>query len=100
MPGKSRGKARRLSQQKRRKEVQRPLAATQPPAAAVTPGATTTQGAAPAARTTPRTGVPAPVGKSATGRYPYVVGELVRIGILTGVVLVILFILAFILPRA
>ncbi len=94
MPGKSRhsqGKHSQLS--KKGKDRQRFLAATQPPVAAQV-----SSPAHPAEKAVPRANVPMP-SAPVVASHPYVGAELLRIGILTTVILAILFALALISPR-
>ncbi|MDO8567459.1 MAG: hypothetical protein Q7R57_01940 [Dehalococcoidales bacterium] len=84
MPGKSR-RARRFTQQAKRPEIQAAPAAT--PSAAATPVTKPAPKAAQASRT-------------ALPHYPFVRTELIRISILTFAIIVILFVLAAVLPRA
>ena len=92
MSGKSRhGKKKHLPQGKKRRGRQ------------ISPGAVATQQAeiqadkppAPAQVAVPSASTPVPV--SAVARYPYILAELRRIGILAGIVLVILIVLALVL---
>ncbi len=71
------------------------------PQAAQMNAATTTATSQPAATAAPRAASSATRASVLTGtaRHPYIAGELKRIGILTGIVLVVLIILAFALPR-
>lgn len=96
MPGKSRhGKRKHSTLVKRRKERQGSLATTirQP---------ITGQTSMPALlrKVDSKVSMPAPSATPATGQYHYVTAELLRIGILTGIILVILIVLALVLPKA
>ena len=94
MPGKSRrGRGKRSPQGKKRgKSRQLSATATQQPAVAQThePVPRPVVSAPPAS-------LPAPTAKPATVRYPYIATELRTIGILAGVMLIILVVLAFVL---
>ncbi len=95
MTGKSRhGKGKRSPQGKRRKGRQRFSATvTQQPAVVQT--------REPVPRLTvpaPSASVSTPMAKLATVRYPYIAAELRTIGILAGIMLVILAVLALVLP--
>ena len=57
----------------------------------------TPQAAAPATTPAPATRVPAPSPKMPVARYPYITAELKRIGILAGIILAILIVLAVVL---
>jgi len=95
MPGKSRHrKGKRLPQSKKRKGGQRFLAtvAQQP---------TVAQTHEPVSRpsvSTPSPSVPTPVARLAAVQYPHIAAELRAIGILAGIMVVILVILALVLP--
>jgi len=94
MPGKSRhGKGKHPSQSKRRRERQR-YAAT---SAHQQEAAQAPKPAAPADIPAPPTRVPTPPMASPVAQYPYIAAELRRIGILAGIMLVILIVLAFVL---
>ncbi len=69
------------------------MAAAQPPAAAQTSGTAPVM-----AKVAPKASAPAPSAPLAAS-HPYVGAELLRIGILTAVILAILFALALISPR-
>ena len=86
MPGKSRQARRRLSRSKKRRERQVSPAVTAQQQV-VTPAP---EPSAPAGVHTPSASVPT--------RYPYIVTELRTIGILAGIVLAILIVLALVLP--
>jgi len=93
MPGKSRHARRRLSRSKKRKggQVSSAVAAQQP---------AVTQADKPAASpkvSAPSASVPSPLATLTAVRYPYIVTELRRIGILAGIMLVILIVLALVL---
>jgi hypothetical protein len=94
MPGKSqRGKGRHAHQSKKSKAKQRQRAmASQQPIAADTPKPAVTISKPTSSGTSA-----APV-TSKVGRYPYITTELLRIGILAGIILVILIVLALVLP--
>ena len=93
MSGKSRRKkGRHLPQGKKRKSRQPFLAAARQPVVAQT-GEPVSRPKAPA----PSVSVPTTMAKLAAVRYPYVTAELRMIGILAGVILVILVILALVL---
>ena len=85
MPGKSRQARRRLSRKRKRRQVS-PAIAPQQQAVTQAP-----KPAAPSAR------VSTPLATVTAARYPYILTELRRIGILTGIMLVILIVLALIL---
>jgi hypothetical protein len=89
MPGKSRkAKAKRYQQIKRSQNTQRQdSTSAQVPATVVTPKASTPDRAVPSAKQT----------ATLEAQYAYVPGDLRRIGILTGIMIVILIILYFIL---
>jgi hypothetical protein len=92
MPKKS--KRNKVLQSKRKQERRDALAAVSPPPIA-------TQTSKPVARpvlSVPSQSTPAPKAKTSSVRYPYVVAELKRIGILAGIMLVILIVLALVLP--
>ena len=92
MSGKSRRhKGKHSFQSKKKKSSQRfSGAVAQEQVAAQVPEA-----GVPAEVSVPAARAPTPVAKSATVRYPYITAELKRIGILTGIILVILIVLAF-----
>jgi hypothetical protein len=86
MPGKSRHARHKSSRSKKRKDRQAsPAVAVQRPAVAQT-----SEPVAPARVQTPAVSTPT--------RYPYIVTELRTIGILAGIMLVILVVLALVLP--
>jgi len=86
--GKSRhGKGKQPPRSKRRKTVQRPVVAAQAPA----------QQAHQEVVSPPQAAQATPRARVATAEYPYIAGELRRIGILAGAVLVILVVLALVL---
>ncbi len=92
MPGKSRhGKGKHSQLSRKRKDRRHLLAATQPSVTAQTSSPTLAE------EVTPRAKVPsaAPV----AAHYPYIGTELLRIGILTGLILVILFVLDLVSPK-
>jgi len=96
MPGKSRhGKSKHSILSKRRKERQRSLATTtrQP----IT--SQTYMLAPPTSKVDSKVSMPGPSETPATGQYHYVIVELMRIGILTGILLVILIVLALVLRQ-
>ena len=87
MPGKSRhGKGKHSFHSKKKRSRQRFSAIT----AQQRVVAQTTKPAAPSKLSAPSIGVPTPMATPATVRYPYVVAEMRRIGILAGIMLVIL----------
>ena len=92
MPGKSRHHKRKLSRSKRIKGRQGVSAiSTQPQAVAQTVKP------APRAKVrTPSASIPSSMANLAAARYPYIAAELRRIGILAGLILVILVILALV----
>ena len=95
MPGKSHhGKGKHLPRSKRKKTKRSPQAiVTQQPAAA--------QYYNPVLQTKasfPSVNAPTPMATQTAARYPYVIGELRRIGILAGIMLVVLVVLALVLP--
>ncbi|MBI4267138.1 MAG: hypothetical protein HY668_02075 [Chloroflexi bacterium] len=79
----------RRSQLTRKARERHPTAATRPAVAAQAPAAE---------KAAPRAGAPAPSAPFILN-YPYIRTELLRIGILTGVILLILLVLAMISPR-
>ncbi len=93
MPGKSRhGRGKRSFQSKRGKSKRHPSATVvQQQVAAQTDKPVTPPKSAPSAR------VPTPMARLTAARYPYVVAELRRIGILAGIMLGILIVLALVL---
>jgi len=92
MSGKSRHGRRKLSRSKRRKGGQAaPTISAQQPVVAQSYKPVSHPEASP-----PSAGVPATVAALAGTRYPYIVGEMKRIGILTGIILLILVILALV----
>jgi len=94
MPGKSRhGKRKYRIPSKRRKEWQRSSAPTtrQP----IT--AQTSTPASPTSKVDSKVSISAPSATPATDQYAYVTAELKRIGILTGIILIILIVLALVL---
>jgi len=90
MPGKSRHTRRKLSQKKKKSRHVQPVVAVQQ---AVTP-APKPQTPKPAA---PSAVISTPLATQAEVRYPYILTELRRIGILAGIVVAILIVLALIL---
>ena len=94
MPGKSRhGKGKHSLHRKRKKGRQRfPATVAVQPAAAQT-----SQPAAPTWVPTPPVSVPTRMKTPTPARYPYITAELRRIGILAGIMLVILIVLALVL---
>jgi len=95
MSGKShRGKGKHSSQSRKSKAKQRSGAMAVQQVVARAPEASV----APAATPAPRVSAPAPPLKTGAVRYPYINAELRRIGILAGVMVVILVVLAFVLP--
>lgn len=96
MPSKSRhSKAKRLSLDKRRREIQRSSATTTPQPMA----AQTSEPTHPGGKVAPKASVPTPSPKSVAVHYPYIGAELLRISILSGIILVILIVLALVLPK-
>ena len=94
MPGKSRRRRGKYSSQTKKKEgrLSRPTTATQRPVVAQT------HQPVPYPKVpSPPAGGPAPITKPAAGQYPYIATELVTIGILAGIMLVILVVLASVL---
>jgi hypothetical protein len=94
MPGKPRhGKRKHSTLNKRKRERQRSLPATtrQPETAQVSMPTFST------GKVDSKTSMPAPTKTPTTDDYAYVIAELKRIGILTGVILVILIVLALVL---
>ncbi len=94
MPGKSRhGKGKRSSRSKRRRERQRfPTVAAQPQVVTETPKPPSRPSVS-----APSVSTPPPVIKPAIVQYPYIAIELRTIGILAGILLVILVVLALVL---
>ena len=94
MSGKSRHRKGKYSfQGKKKKSGQRfSGAVAQEQVAAQVPGA-----GVPARVAVPAASAPTPVAKSAVALYPYITAELKRIGILAGIILVILIVLALVL---
>ena len=94
MPAKSRHRGgKRLSQGKGRKSRQRSSTeVSQQPITAQTGGPVSGAGAS-----APPVSVPTPRAKPAVVRYPYITSELLTIGILAGLMLVILIVLALVL---
>ena len=94
MPGKSRhGKGRHSRQSKKRKSSRRLDLEKQHSSAMAAQQQTLAQPSEPA----PLASVPTPVAKPVAIQYPYVAIELRRIGILAGIMLVILVVLALVL---
>ena len=91
MPGKSRNKP---SRNKRVKSGHGASSISKPPSAVVAP---TSQPIAQQKVSARAAAVPAPVAAALATRYPYLTAELRRIGILTGIALTILVILALVL---
>jgi hypothetical protein len=93
MPGKSRhGKGKHLHHSKKSKAKQRyGTMALQQPVAADIPKPVATTGTPPSSR------APTSPATSRTVQYPYITTELRRIGILAGIILVILIVLALVL---
>ena len=95
MPGKSHhGKGKRSAQSKKSKAKQR-YAAVASPSLVV---AQIPKPAAPKSVSTTSASVRTPLTKPPVARYPYITTELKRIGILAGIMLVILIVLALVLP--
>ena len=95
MSGKSHhGKGKHSSQSRKSKAKQRSAAMAVQQVVARAPEATV----APATTPAPPVSAPAPPLKTGAIRYPYITAELRRIGILAGVMVVILVVLAFVLP--
>ena len=94
MPGKSRhGKGKSWSQSKRRKgKLSRPTIPSQQPAVAQT-GEPVSAPVVPA----PRASAPTPMAKPITVKYLQIASELRTIGILAGIMLIILIVLALVL---
>jgi len=91
MPGKSRHARRRLPRSKKRRQVSPAIAAQQQVVTqAYKPAASPKVSAPPASK-------PTPLATLTAVRYPYIVTELRRIGILAGIMLVILVVLALVL---
>ena len=94
MPSKSRhGKGKQSFQSKRKRSKQRPSATVVQQQVA----AQTNKPVTPPKLSTPPAGVPTPRATLTTARYPYIVAELRRIGILAGIILVILIVFALVL---
>ena len=94
MPEKSRyGKGKRPPLSKRRREKQRSTTTVAPQQLASQPP----KSAVPHSAPVPSTSVPAPAAKSGTVQYSYITAELRRIGILAGIIVVILIVLALVL---
>ena len=93
MPGKSRHGRRKLPRSKRRRERQN-ISAISPPQEVATE---THKPTSHPEVLTPSVSVPTKMATVATTQYSYVAAELQRIGILTGVILVILVLLALVL---
>ena len=92
MPGKSRhSKGKHLHHSKKSKAKQRQEAASIRPLATEIPGPATAVEVLLPSKTA------APLAKTRTMQYPYISGELRRIGILAGIIIVILIILAIII---
>ena len=93
MPGKSRHrKGKRLPQSKRRKSRQRFLATVAQQQAVAQTYEPVSRLGVPA----PSASVPTPVAKLAAARYPHIATELRTIGILAGILLIILVVLALV----
>jgi len=93
MTGKPRhGKGKHPSQSKKRRERQRHVAVVQQPVAAQAP-----RHAAPADMPAPPASAPTPSRVPSAAQHPYIIAELKRIGILSGVMVVILIVLALVL---
>ena len=90
MPGKSRHSRRKLHRRKRRKSTLAPPAMATQQQVVTQPD----KPVAPPKVAAPSAGMPT----LALARYPYVVTELRRIGILAGIILVILVVLFFVIP--
>ncbi len=95
MPGKSRrGRGKYSPQSKKRKgRPSRPSVLAQQPAVTQTHEPVSSPDAS-----VPSAGVPTPMAKPAAVRYPYIATELWTIGILAGVMLIVLVVLARVLP--
>lgn len=94
MPGKSRrdrGKHSGRSKRRRSARVSSAAAAQQPPVSQTYESKPQPEVPAPLAS------VPAPVAKVTAVRYPYIAAELRRIGILAGIMLIVLVVLALVL---
>jgi hypothetical protein len=97
MPGKSRhSKGKHHHQSKKSKAIRRQGTAAATPTATSTPATAPVAAAPPAkAPTSPKAaGAPS---KTTVIEYPYIIGELKRIGILAGIAIIVLFILSFII---
>jgi hypothetical protein len=94
MPGKKHGKKKRYQQLNRPKNIQSKASAASPtaPVAAATPGPATTVSTAPVKKA-----VTAPAGVKIMS-HDYVPGDLRRIGILMGIIIIVLIALKFIMP--
>ena len=95
MPGKARrgrGKYSSRSKKRKGKQASAVTVAQQKVAAPVHEPAVPTEFSSPAAS------VPTPTAKSISVRYPYIVTELRNIGILAGIMVVILVVIALVLP--
>ncbi len=93
MPSKSqRGRSKRLSQSKKRRERQSSSARVAQQTTAQTSKPVSHSGVS-----TPSASAPARVVTVTAARYPYIVTELRRIGILAGIMLIILVVLALVL---
>ena len=93
MPDKSRhGKRKHPSQSKKRRERERHAAIVQQPVTAQAP-----KPAAPADMPAPSARVPTSARVPSATQYPYITAELKRIGILSGITVVILIVLALVL---
>ena len=94
MPGKSRrGKGKHLPQSKKRKSRQR----FSPPVVQHQAVAQTREPVSRPVVSSPSVSVPTPMAKLAVARYPHIATELQTIGILAGIVLLILIVLALVL---
>ena len=92
MPGKSRRSHSKHPSQRKKSRVSPATIAVQQPAAASTPGPVAASKVA-----APATSASTPIRKPIAIRYPFVTVELRRIGILAGIMLVVLVVLAIIL---
>ena len=95
MPGKSWQSRRKHSTRSKRKKGRRSPAATVVQPEAIAPAY---EAVAPPKVAAPSASVPTPKVTPITVRYPYIGNELRRIGILAGIMLVILVVLALVLP--
>jgi len=94
MPGKSRrGKGKHLPQSKKRKSRQR----FSPPVVQHQAVAQTRESVSRLGVSAPLASVPTPVAKLAAARYPHIATELRTIGLLAGIMLIILAVLALVL---